>query len=130
MADIYRDGDKLAKQMLKSSSKGGFGQGTIVLVRATKGQPDPANPFAPVSDILKKETIGGAARGVSEKLVGLQVGDAVLVATDLQMIATVPKMGYAAGDTMTLDGVPITILHIEKIPAAGFTSAIKFFMRK
>lgn len=126
--------------MLKSADKGGFGQGTIVLVRATKGQPDPANPLAPVSNTLQKETIAGAVRGISEKLIGTSVGagvlvgssvsDAVLVATDLQMIATVPKMGYAAGDTMTLDGVPITILHFEKIPAVGFTSAIKFFLRK
>jgi hypothetical protein len=38
-------------------------------------------------------------------------------------------MQYQAGDTLSIDGVPVHVIAVEKIPAAGVTSAVKFIVR-
>ena len=129
MADFYADMAKVSAQLLAPTSQGGLGQGVIVLARSTPGAPNEEAPWEPVTPTVTTETLNGAARGVDSRLVGSEVGGAVILATDKQVICAPPVMQYQAGDTLSIDGVPVHVIAVEKIPAAGFTSAVKFIVR-
>lgn len=128
MADIYTRMQGTAKRLLRPAAQGGFGQGQIVLSHSVPGTPS-ANPWDPVEPTTTTETLRGAVRGVSQKLVGTEVGGTVILASDRQAIVAVPVQDYTAGDTLAIDGVPVHIIVVEKIPAAGVTSAVKFIVR-
>lgn len=129
MADFYEQMRQMASELLAPTSQGGLGQGVIVLVRSTPGTPNPNAPWEPVTPTVTTETLKGAARGVDSRLVGTEVGGAVILATDKQIICAPPVMQYQAGDTLSVDGVPVHVIAVEKIPAAGVTSAVKFIVR-
>lgn len=129
MADFYSDLAKMASDLLSPTSQGGLGQGVIILARSTPGTPNEEAPWEPVTPTVTTETLKGAARGVDSRLVGTEVGGAVILATDRQIICAPPVMQYQAGDTLSIDGVPVHVIAVEKIPAAGVTSAVKFIVR-
>ena len=129
MADFYADMAKVSAQLLAPTSQGGLGQGVIVLARSTPGTPNQNAPWEPVTPTVTTETLKGAARGVDSRLVGTEVGGAVILATDKQIICAPPVMQYQAGDTLSIDGVPVHVIAVERIPAAGVTSAVKFIVR-
>lgn len=122
---IYDRGAALAARLLAPEK---YGQGVIVLTRSTPGVPGP-NPWDPVTPTTTTETLRGAARGVDSRLVGTEAGGAVILATDKQVICAPPVMQYQAGDTLSIDGVPVHIIAVERIPAAGTVSAVKFIIR-
>ena len=126
MASIYDRGAALAARLLAPEK---YGQGVIQLVRSTPGTPNEEAPWEPVTPTVTTETLKGAARGVDSRLVGTEVGGAVILATDKQIICAPPAMQYQAGDTLSIDGVPVHVIAVEKIPAAGVTSAVKFIVR-
>ena len=128
MADFYAEMAQMAASLLSPTSQGGLGQGTVTLTRSTPGVPGP-NPWDPVVPVTTTETLRGAVRGVDKRLVGTEVGGAVILASDRQVISAPPVMSYTAGDTLAVDGVPVHIVAVEKIPAAGITSAVKFIIR-
>lgn len=128
MPDIYTQMAAVAAQMLAPTSAGGLGQGQIVLSHATAGTPG-ANPWEPVEPTITTETLKGAARGVDSRLVGTEVGGTVVLASDKQVTCAPPAIAYTAGDTLTIDGVPMHIIAVEKLPAAGTTVAVKFIVR-
>lgn len=128
MADFYSEMAKVAAQLLAPTSAGGLGQGSIVLSRSVPGTPG-ANPWDPVEPTVTTETLRGAVKGVDKKLVGTEVGGTVILASDRQVIAAVPAIAYTAGDTLSIDGVPVHILSVEKVPAAGIAAAVKFIVR-
>lgn len=68
-------------------------------------------------------------RGVDKRLVGTEVGSAVILASDRQVISAPPVMAYTAGDVLSVDGVPVHIISVERIPAAGIVSTVKFLIR-
>jgi len=127
MADFYSEMRQMAEELLAPTSQGGLGQGSIVLSRqsSTPG----ANPWDPPVTTTTTETLKGAVRGVSKELVGVEMGGTVILASDRQVICAPPKMGYTAGDTLVVDGVPVHIVAVENIPAAGITSAVRFIIR-
>lgn len=129
MADFYAEMATMARDLLAPTSAGGLGQGQIVLTRIIQGTPDPATPWIPPTEAQESETIRGAVRGVSKELVGTEVGGTVLVASDRQAICEVPAMAYTAGDILSIDGVPVMILSVSNIPAAGVASAVRFVIR-
>lgn len=129
MADFYSDMAVVVAQLLAPTAQGGLGQGEIVLNRSTPGVENPDAPWEPVEPVTQSETLSGAVSGVSKKLVGTEVGGTVLLASDRQAICSVPSIGYTAGDTLVVDGAPVHIIAVEKIPAAGITSAVKFYIR-
>lgn len=129
MADFYSDMAKMARDLLAPTSTGGLGQGTIILTRTIKGTTDPATPWIPPVDATQSEQIRGAVRGVDKRLVGVEVGGTVILASDRTAICEVPAMTYTAGDVLSVDGVPVHVISVEKIPAAGITSAVKFLIR-
>lgn len=128
MADLYTRMAATAERLLSPTSQGGLGQGRIELIRTTPGTPG-ANPWDPVEPVTETELLKGAVRGVDKRLVGTNVGDAVILASDRQAICATPKMDYTAGDTLSVDGKPVHIISVEKLPAAGVTVAVKFIVR-
>lgn len=128
MADIYTRLQGTTRRLLRPAAQGGLGQGEIVLTRKTPGVPGP-NPWDPVEPVTQAETLRGAVRGVSQRLVGTEMGGTVILASDRQAICEVPQMQYQAGDTLSVDGVPVHIIAFERIPAAGIAAAVKFTIR-
>lgn len=131
MTDIYARAAALTQRMLKPTSEGGYGQGSIVLIRLTPGDP-PANAWDPPADpISVRTTLRGAASGVSKELVGVEASPGTtIVATDLQIIVAPWGGAYEPGDILELDGAPLTILAVRNIPAVGTVAAIKFVARR
>jgi len=127
MADFYQQLQQMARGLLAPTSQGGLGQGQIVLTRIIKGVPP--NEWTAAVDTTESEPIRGAVRGVSKELIGAEVGGAVILASDRQAICEVPSQPYTAGDILSIDGVPVHILSVTNIPAAGVTSAVKFIIR-
>lgn len=125
--DFYADMARMANDLLAPTNQGGLGQGSIVLSRqsSTPG----ANPWDPPVTTTTTETLKGAVRGVSKELIGVEVGGTVVLASDRQAICAPPSMGYTAGDTLVVDGVPVIIISVQNIPAAGITSAVRFIIR-
>ncbi|HSH83588.1 MAG TPA: hypothetical protein VK979_00295 [Guyparkeria sp.] len=128
MADFYSEMATMARDLLAPTSQNGLGQGTITLTRTSPGTPGP-NPWDPVAPVTQTVTIRGAVRGISKELVGTEVGGTVLLASDRQAICEVPPIDYTAGDVLSVDGVPVHVIAVEKIPAAGVTSAVRFTIR-
>jgi len=129
MADIYDRGQALTRRLLRPGSQGGMGQGSVVLTRTIKGEVDPDQPWIPPVDTVESETIRAAVRGVAKELVGTEVGGTVIVASDRQAIAEVPRGPYTAGDVLSIDGQPVHILSVTNIPAAGTVCAVRFLIR-
>ena len=127
MADFYSDMAKMASDLLAPTSQNGLGQGSIVLSR--QSSVPGANPWDPPVTTPKTETLKGAVRGVGQELVGVEVGGTVILASDRQAICAPPNMGYTAGDTLVVDGVPVHIISVQNIPAAGTVSAVRFIVR-
>lgn len=129
MSDIYSQMAAVAAQMLAPTSQGGLGQGQIVLTHSVPGTPNAAAPWEPVAPTVTTETLEGAARGVDARLVGTEVGGTVVLASDKQVTCAPPAIAYTPGDTLTIDGKPVNILSVERIPAAGIAAAVKFIIR-
>ena len=129
MSDFYDDLADMASELLAPTSSGGLGQGVIHLIRVTPGVPDSDKPWLPVQPTEQTELLKGAVKGVSSKLVGTEVGSAVILASDREAICAAPAMQYQAGDVLSVDGVRVNILSVQRIPEAGTTVAVKFIIR-
>lgn len=129
MGDFYTDMATTARALLASTSQGGLGQGRIELTRIEPGIVDPLKPWIPVAPVTTTVELRGAVRGVDKKLVGTEVGGTVVLASDRVAITEVPPIPYTAGDALSIDGVPVHIIQVEGIPAAGIRSAVRFLIR-
>lgn len=129
MADFYDDMRAMASSLLASTSEGGLGQGLIQLVRTNKSPVDPSRPWVIPEETTTEETLKGVVKGVNKELVGTEVGGTILLMSDRVVTCSVPDMQYTAGDVLRIDGVPVHILSVEKVPAAGTTVAVKFTVR-
>lgn len=129
MSDFYSEMQQMARDLLSPTSAGGLGQGSILLHKRTAGIPDPANPYDPVEPIVTSHDIRGAARGVSDDLVGAAAGDTVIASTDLMVVTEVISAAPTTGDTLSIDGVGHNIISVQKIPAAGIVAAYRMIVR-
>lgn len=129
MADMYVDMAGVTASMTAPTSKGGLGQGRLVLAVDKPGEVDPDKPWVPVKPTRITEPWQGVVFGVASKLIGVEMGGTVIRASDLQATGKVPKMEIKAGDTLIVDGKPLKILDVEPIPAAGTASAYKFTLK-
>ena len=126
MADFYTEMATMAHELLAPTSSGGLGQGVITLARIAAGA-DPNDPWGePKKEI---ELVYGAAKGISSKLIGTEYGSTVLLASDKEVITTVPVGDYTATDAMVIDEKEYNIIGVQPIPAAGIASAYKFIVR-
>lgn len=126
---FYQSMQQMARDLLAPTSQGGLGQGELVLHHNTIPDPDPNKPWEIPEPIVQMELIRGAVRGVSQELIGKEVGGAVIVASDLEAICEVPQIPYTVGDNLYVDSDPMKIIDIHKIPAAGVTAAVRFLIR-
>lgn len=126
---FYAQMAAMARDLLKPDTEGGLGQGNLVLHHNTIPAPDPDKPWEIPEPIVQMELIRGAVKGVSEELIGKEVGGAVIVASDLEAICEVPQIPYTVGDDLYVDSDPMKIIDIHKIPAAGVTAAVRFILR-
>ena len=117
----------MARDLLKPDSQGGLGQGKIEIVRVTTVPG--ANPWDPSTTTTTKETLRGAAKGISKELIGTEIGGTVILASDREVICEVPKSTYKPTDALMIDGETVTVLSVQNIPAAGITAAVKFIVR-
>lgn len=132
MADFYEEMAVMARDLLKPSDKGGLGAkaGSIAYLRANPVTP-PANPWEPPAPASWTELdVRAQSFGISKELVGTQVENTTLIATDLYVICERIPDGYKPTDVIEIDGQSTVILGIKRIPAAGIASAVKFFVRK
>lgn len=129
MSDFYSDLATMARDLLAQTSAGGLGQGTLVLTSITPGTPDPLEPWKPVTPQTTTQTLRGAVKGVSSKLIGVEVGGTVIVSTDREAITEVPSIAYKAGDLFSVDGKEVRVISVQPIPAAGVASAVRWIIR-
>lgn len=129
MADFYQEMQQMARDMLAPTSHGGLGQGVLVLTSVTPGTPDPLEPWKPVTPQKTTLTLRGAVKGVSSKLIGVEVGGTVIVATDREAITEVPSIAYKAGDLFSVDGKEVRVLSVQPLPAAGTACAVRWVIR-
>lgn len=129
MADFYQDMAGVAAELLAPTNAGGLGQGAVALTSITPGEKNPDAPWEPVVPTITTENLRGAAKGVSSNLVGVELGGTVIIATDREVITTVPTISYKAGDNLTIDGKSVRVIDVKNIPAAGITSAVKWIVR-
>lgn len=127
MADFYTSMAAMASDLLSPTSQGGLGQGKIEIAR-TITVPG-TEPWDEPTTTQKATVIKGAVRGVDTRLVGAEVGGTVLLASDRVAITEVPPVEYTSGDTLLVDGKPVHVIAVEKIPAAGIAAAVKFTIR-
>ena len=129
MSDFYSDLATMARDRLAPTSVGGLGQGTLVLTSITPGVPDVTQPWLPVTPQTTTQTLRGAVKGVSSKLIGVEVGGTVIVATDREAITEVPSIAYKAGDLFSVDSKEVRVISVQPIPAAGTVSAVRWIIR-
>lgn len=131
MGDFYAEMAQAARDLLAPTDEGGLGQGTIQLVAYVPGAPG-ANPWDPPAPPSRQVTeLNGAARGVSKELIGAPVETGgQIVATDLQVVVAPWDGEYEPGQVLELDAIPVTILKVENIPAAGTVCAVRFLVRR
>lgn len=127
MADFYSQMAEMTRDLLSPTSQNGLGQGKIELTKITALPPD--NPWDEPTTTERTVQIKGAVRGIDAKLIGVEMDGMVLLASDRVAITEVPPVEYQAGDTLSIDGKPVHVISVEKIPAAGVTSAVKFYIR-
>jgi hypothetical protein len=128
---FYSELAGVVSDLLKPDASGGLGQGAVVLVRLAPGAA-PANPWDKVAPVSTPETLRAAVRGVSKEWIGRAADDtgAVIVASDLEVIAAVPTGGaWKPGDRLTIDGAAVSVLAYHTIPAAGTPAAVRFIVR-
>lgn len=128
MADFYQEMADMVRDLLSPTSAGGLGQGAITLVRVVQ-TPNPTEPWEQPTQSTLTETLKGAVSGVDRRLVGTEAGGAVILESDRIAICEVPAMSYQAGDVLHVDGVPVHILSVGRIPAAGIAAAVQFIFR-
>lgn len=132
MTDFFDDMAAMARDILKPSDQGGLGakSGSIAYLRANPVTP-PTNPWDPPAPTSWTELdVRAQAFGISKELVGTMIENTALVATDLYVICERIPDGYKPTDIIEIDGKDVTILGVQRIPAAGIASAVKFFVRK
>lgn len=129
MGDFYTEMGQMARSLLAPTSQNGLGQGRIKLTHIEPGAVDPLKPWEPVEPTTTTVELRGAVRGVDKRLVGTEIGGTVILASDRVAITEVPTIPYTAGDTLSIDGVPVHIIQVEGIPAAGIRSAVRFIIR-
>ena len=123
---------EMARDILLPSDQGGLGArtGSISYLRANPSVPSgsPWEPPAPVS--WTELDVRAQSFGISKQLIGTEIGNTAMIATDLYVICERIPDGYKPTDVIEIDGESVMVLGVERIPAAGIASAVKFFIRR
>lgn len=129
---FYDDMAGVASALLAPDETGGLGasSGSVTLTRRTI---TPASdPWGDPTVAENTETLRAQVFGVSSEYIGLpaaEPGNGVVLASDLMCIMAVPTGGLQPGDVVSVNDVPVAILRVERIPAAGTVSAYRVIVR-
>lgn len=131
MSDIYTRMRAVGARLLAPTSEGGYGQGSIELIRYVEGDA-PTNPWdQPETPAREINVLDGVARGVGKELIGSPVETGgQIVATDLQVTVTPWGGDFNPGDVLEIDGEPVTVLSVKNVPAAGLPVVVRFVVRR
>jgi len=126
--DIFTRMAGVSTRLLRPASEGGFGSGTISLVRLTSVPG--VEVYDPPTTTRVVTPLRANAFGVSAQLVGVEYspGNAI-VASDKRVISAPIAGGYEPEDIMEIDGKPVTVLRVKNIVGAGVVSAVEFIVR-
>lgn len=132
MTGFYSEMAAVVHELLAPDELGGLGAsaGSVVLSRHTVIEP--TNTWEDPSVETQSETLLAQVFGISAELVGLPADEprnGVMLSTDRMVICAVPAGGYAAGDNISVDDVPVTVVSFRQIPAAGTPVALKMVIR-
>lgn len=132
MAGFYADLAQAARDILTPDELGGLGAsaGSVTLTRRTITPA--AQPWEDPTVTEQTETLLAQVLGVSSQYVGLPAAEpdnGVILASDLMCIMAVPAMGLQPGDALAVNGVPVAVLQVERIPAAGTVAAYRCVVR-
>jgi hypothetical protein len=100
-----------------------FAQGNVVLKKTTRG-PGP-NDWTPGDPITVDYPLDATVKGVSKQF----VDGTTILASDMEITAAVFGAEPDPADTLTIDGKPVTVLQVMRLPAAGTLVAWKWIAR-
>jgi len=86
-----------------------------MLVRTVPSEPDPQTPWLPGEPTETVHALNAAVRGVAAKY----IDGTTVVASDLQIMCTVPPVEPQMTDVYSIDGHAHVPKRILPIPAAG-----------
>lgn len=123
---FYADMQAMVKDLLKSDSEGGLGQGEIYFIRRYKVAGSSKLDLPVVSDI--REPVVGAVTGAAKWADGKTI-----LETDYACTTSVPAVDWLPNDESTtlieIDGKEYTVVETKTLPPAGTSAAVRFFLR-
>jgi len=84
-----------------------------------------ANSWDAPSVVTTYTPIASIAKGVSKRF----VDGVTVLATDLELVATIDDYSPLPGDIIRIDGKRVTVISQSQIPAAGIICAWRFIVR-
>ena len=120
MSTFYEEMADVASEVLAE-----FHQGVIILSKTVPGEPDASTPWIPGEPVTVAHTLNATAKPVSEEF----INGTTIVATDIEITAAVFGADPDPADQMEIDGQPMTIIEVMRIPAAGTVVVWKLIVR-
>ena len=118
MAINYQRMAATAKRLLTDNAQGSVSIGRAVTTPGIEAWD------APTASISWQD-IKAVVRGVSAQF----VDGVTVLSTDLQVTAYIADYQPLPGDLMMIDGLNVTVINQQKIPAAGIIAAWRFIVR-
>ena len=118
MAINYQRMAATAKRLITDNKQGVIEIGRTVV---TPG----ANSWDAPTTATTYEQISAVAKGVSKRF----VDGVTVLATDLELVATIDDYSPLPGDIVIVDGKRVTVISQSQIPAAGIICAWRFIVR-
>ena len=84
-----------------------------------------ANSWDAPTTTTTYDMIAAVAKGVSKQF----VDGATVLATDLELVATIDDYSPLPGDIVRIDGKRVAVISQSQIPAAGIICAWRFIVR-
>lgn len=107
-----------------------FAQGTVILTCTTPGTPDPETPWLPGEPTTTEYELAATVASITVDQAAAKFIDGTTIkTTDLVVTCAVPEIEPDAGDQLSLDGKPLIVLKVMRIPAAGTAVTFKFIVR-
>lgn len=107
-----------------------MGNANITITRRTRVPPE--NSWEDPTWTTQSETLRAQAFGVKKEWIGSPAGEGsgpVIVASDRYVIAALPAMSYEAGDVVSIDGNPVTVLSVQPSPATSDEAVLRLIVR-
>lgn len=126
-APIFQRARATANRLLAPNR---MGNASITLTRRTRVPP--ANSWEDPTWTTQTETLRAQAFGVKKEWIGIPAAEGqgpIIVASDRYVIAALPAMGYMAGDIVSIDGKPVTVLSVQPSPASSDEAVLRLIVR-